>query len=66
MVAKSMESQKEIEQLKQAKQELLKVKGKPQKIIDKLSTQIEDTIEENKRLQQELSMKKWFLLLFKY
>jgi hypothetical protein len=24
-----------------------------------LSTQIEDTIEENKRLQQELSMKKW-------
>ena len=58
MVAKSMEAQKEIESLKQAKADLLKVKGKPQKIIDKLNSQIEMDIDEITRLRTELAKSK--------
>lgn len=48
----------EIESLKQAKAELLKVKGKPQKIIDKLNSQIEQDIDEITRLRNELAKSK--------
>lgn len=55
LVAKSQASMQEIESLKQAKAELLKVKGKPQKIIDKLNSQIEQDIDEITRLRNELA-----------
>jgi len=58
-VAQNTARESEIESLKQAKEQLLKVKGsKPQKIIDKLSNQNEAQIDEISRLKTELAKAK--------
>jgi F0F1-type ATP synthase membrane subunit b/b' len=44
----------EIDLLKEAKQQLLKCKGKPQKIIDELNHQIERDIQEITALREQL------------
>jgi F0F1-type ATP synthase membrane subunit b/b' len=48
----------EIDLLKEAKQQLLKVKGKPQKIIDELNQQIERDIQEITQLREQLQRKR--------
>jgi hypothetical protein len=48
----------EIDLLKEAKQQLSKVKGKPQKIIDELNQQIERDIQEITSLREQLQRKR--------
>lgn len=58
LVAQNQQKEQEINNLKSTKQELLKVKGKPQKIIDKLTVQMEQDKDHIRKLQSELAKSK--------